>query len=154
MNDRASVVERSNSLAAGELAVRVAQAMLERDETTRHLGMKIECVGQGSARLSMDIRREMLNSHETCHGGYIFTLADSTFAYACNSYNHNTVASGCSIEYVAPVYVDDVLTATAEERALSGRTGTYDIAVTNQHGRTVALFRGKSYRVKGQVIPD
>ena len=154
MNDRSSAFEPSNNVAAGELPARVAQAMLERDAATRNLGIKLENVGRGSARLSMDIRREMLNGHDICHGGYIFTLADSTFAFACNSYNHNTVASGCSIEFVAPVHFGDALTATAEERSLSGRTGTYDVTVTNQHGRTVALFRGKSYRVKGQVIPD
>ena len=135
-----------------ELAARVAETLFAKDQATRHLEMHVEAVGPGSAVLSMRVRREMLNGHQTCHGGYIFTLADSAFAFACNSHNHNTVAAGCAIEYVMPVHLGDVLTASAEERALAGRTGTYDVVVRNQEGKTVALFRGRSYRIKGQVI--
>jgi acyl-CoA thioesterase len=94
----------------------------------------------------------MLNGHAICHGGFIFSLADSAFAFACNSYNLSTVASGCAIDFVAPAREGDVLTAAARERSASGRTGVYDIEVTNQRGEAVALFRGKSYRVKGHVI--
>jgi len=94
----------------------------------------------------------MVNGHAICHGGFIFTLADSAFAFACNSYNFNTVAQGCSIEYLAPARESDVLTAAAQERSLSGRTGVYDIEVTNQRGETIALFRGKSYRIKGHIV--
>jgi acyl-CoA thioesterase len=94
----------------------------------------------------------MLNGHGTCHGGYIFTLADSAFAYACNSYNLTTVAAGCTIDYLAPGREGDVLTAIAQERSASGRTGVYDIEVINQRGEKIALFRGKSYRIKGHVI--
>ena len=84
----------------------------------------------------------------------IFLLADSTFAFACNSYNRNTVAQGCSIEYLAPAHRGDVLRATGVERSRSGRTGVYDIDVRNQDGRTVALFRGKSYRIDGHVVDE
>jgi acyl-CoA thioesterase len=94
----------------------------------------------------------MLNGHATCHGGFIFTLADSAFAFACNSYNLTTVASGCSIEFVAPAREGDVLTAVGCERSASGRTGVYDIEVRNQRGESVALFRGRSHRVKGHVV--
>jgi acyl-CoA thioesterase len=91
-----------------------------------------------------------------CHGGLVFTLADSTFAFACNSYNANTVAQGCAVEFLAPAREGDVLTAVGRERSRAGRTGVYDIEVRNQRGETIALFRGKSYRIKGHVIeaPD
>jgi acyl-CoA thioesterase len=101
--------------------------------------------------MSMPVRRDMLNGHATCHGGYIFMLADSAFAFACNSHNHNTVGAGCTIDYVAPAREGDVLTAEAVEQALLGKTGIYDIAVTDQEGRKIALFRGKSHRVAGHV---
>ncbi len=100
----------------------------------------------------MRVRADMLNGHLTCHGGFIFSLADSAFAFACNSYNLTTVASGCTIEFVAPARENDVLTAVARERSASGRTGVYDIEVTNQHGAAIAFFRGKSYRIKGHVL--
>jgi acyl-CoA thioesterase len=94
----------------------------------------------------------MVNGHAICHGGFVFTLADSAFAFACNSYNANTVAAGCAIEFLAPSHEGDVLTATARERALVGRSGIYDIDVTNQTGATIAIFRGKSTRIKGHVV--
>jgi acyl-CoA thioesterase len=94
----------------------------------------------------------MLNGHQSCHGGFIFALADSAFAFACNSHNHNTVAAGCSIDYIAPGREGDVLCAEAVEQALVGKTGVYDIKVSNQDGRTIALFRGKSHRVAGHVV--
>jgi acyl-CoA thioesterase len=99
----------------------------------------------------MPVRRDMLNGHATCHGGYIFMLADSAFAFACNSHNFNTVGAGCTIDYLAPGFEGDVLVAEALEQALQGKTGVYDICVRNQDGRTVALFRGKSHRVSGMV---
>ncbi|MEO6928906.1 MAG: hydroxyphenylacetyl-CoA thioesterase PaaI [Casimicrobiaceae bacterium] len=134
------------------LAARVADAMYARDAATRALGMRIERVEPGSAQLTMRVRADMLNGHATCHGGLIFSLADSAFAFACNSRNLNTVAAGCTIEFVAPAREGDLLTARAAERALSGRTGVYDIDVTNQRGETIALFRGKSHRISGSVI--
>ena len=137
---------------AQALAEAVAQAMWARDRASRGLGMRIVRVAPGYAELVMRVRADMLNGHAICHGGFVFTLADSTFAFACNSYNANTVAAGCAIEFLAPSHEGDVLTATARERALVGRSGIYDIDVTNQTGATIAIFRGKSTRIKGHVV--
>jgi acyl-CoA thioesterase len=137
---------------AQSLAERVASEMFARDSASQAMGMRIVMVGPGRAELTMKVRADMLNGHATCHGGFIFTLADSAFAFACNSANLATVASGCSIDFIAPAREDDVLTAIGAERSLSGRTGVYDIEVRNQRGETVALFRGKSYRIKGHVV--
>jgi acyl-CoA thioesterase len=116
------------------------------------MGITITGIAPGHAELAMAVRADMLNGHAICHGGFVFTLADSAFAYACNSYNLTTVASGCAIDFVAPAREGDVLTAVARERSVSGRTGVYDIEVTNQHGERIAFFRGKSYRIKGHVV--
>ena len=137
---------------AQALAERVASSMYARDAASQALGMRVVRVGAGHAELSMRVRADMLNGHLICHGGFIFLLADSAFAYACNSYNLMTVASGCSIEFVAPAREDEVLIAVAQERSVSGRTGVYDIEVTNQDGAAIAFFRGKSYRIKGHVV--
>jgi len=134
------------------LARAVADRMFANDRASRGLGMAIAAVRPGQAELTMTVRGDMVNGHAICHGGFVFTLADSAFAFACNSYNLNTVAQGCAIEFLAPAHEGDVLTARAVERRLSGRTGVYDIEVTNQRGETIALFRGKSYRIKGHVI--
>jgi acyl-CoA thioesterase len=139
---------------AQALAERVAAEMFARDRASQALGMSIAKVGPGRAELTMKVRADMLNGHATCHGGFIFTLADSAFAFACNSANMTTVASGCSIDFVAPARENDVLTAVGQERSLSGRTGVYDIEVKNQRGETVALFRGKSHRIKGQIVAE
>ena len=137
---------------ARTLAERVADSMYERDTATQALGIRIAHVGPGYAELAMTVRADMLNGHEICHGGFIFTLADSSFAYACNSYNLNTVASGCGIDFLAPAREGDVLVAVAQERSISGRTGVYDIEVRTEAGVRIALFRGKSYRIKGHVV--
>ena len=137
---------------AQALAERVAQAMYEQDRASQGMGMRIASVGPGRAVLTMRVRPDMVNGHAICHGGVIFTLADSAFAFACNSYNRNTVAQGCSIEFLAPAHDGDVLTASAEERSLAGRTGVYDIVVRNDRDQTIALFRGKSYRIQGHVV--
>ncbi|QGZ55661.1 hydroxyphenylacetyl-CoA thioesterase PaaI [Paraburkholderia acidiphila] len=142
-----------DSMSPDELARAAALAMYESDGCTRALGMELLEVRAGYARLSMAVRPEFLNGHQTCHGGMIFSLADSAFAFACNSYNINTVAAGCSIEFLRPVLRDEVLTAEAVEQVLSGRNGVYDIRVTNRAGETVALFRGKSAQIRGNVIP-
>ena len=94
----------------------------------------------------------MVNGHHICHGGYLFTLADSAFAYACNSYNRNTVASACHIDFLTPAREGETLSAECEERSLAGRTGVYDTTIRNASGKVVALFRGKSYRIAGEVI--
>jgi acyl-CoA thioesterase len=139
---------------AQALAERVAAGMYARDRASQAMGMQIGAIGPGYAELTMTVRADMLNGHAICHGGFIFTLADSAFAFACNSYNLTTVASGCAIDFVAPAREGDVLAAMARERSVSGRTGVYDIEVTNQRGETVAYCRGKSYRIKGHVIED
>jgi acyl-CoA thioesterase len=132
------------------LAELAGKTMYERDPTSQALGMALAEIRPGYARMTMTVRADMLNGHRTCHGGYIFMLADSAFAFACNSHNFNTVGAGCTIDYLAPGREGDVLTAEAVEQALSGKTGVYDVAVTAA-GRTVALFRGKSHRVPGFV---
>lgn len=136
-----------------ELAEASAKAMYESDACTRALGIELIEVRPGYARLQMNVRPDFLNGHAICHGGLMFTLADSAFAFACNSYNISTVASGCSIEFLRPVQGGDRLTAEAVEQTLSGRTGIYDIRVTNREGEPVAMFRGKSAQIRGTVIP-
>lgn len=133
------------------LAELAGKTMYERDPASQALGMALADIRPGYARMTMTVREDMLNGHRTCHGGYIFMLADSAFAFACNSHNHNTVGAGCTIEYLAPGQLGDVLTAEALEQALSGKTGVYDVKVVNQDGRTVALLRGKSHRIGGMV---
>jgi acyl-CoA thioesterase len=138
----------SNPQALAELA---GKTMYDRDPASQALGMLLAEIRPGYARMTMPVRADMLNGHQTCHGGYIFMLADSAFAFACNSHNHNTVGAGCTIDYLAPGREGDLLTAEATEQALAGKTGVYDIKVVNQEGRTIALFRGKSHRVAGMV---
>jgi acyl-CoA thioesterase len=138
----------SEAQALAELA---GKTMYERDQATRALGMTLDEIRPGYARMSMPVRADMLNGHATCHGGYIFMLADSAFAFACNSHNFNTVGAGCTIDYLAPGRAGDMLTAEAVEQALAGKTGVYDIAVSNQQGQRIALFRGKSHRIAGHV---
>lgn len=126
--------------------------MYRLDRTSQFLRITLDEIRPGYARMSLTITEDMVNGHGMCHGGFIFTLADSAFAYSCNSHNHNAVASGCTIEYLAPAQVGDVLTAIGEERALAGRSGIYDIEVNNQDGKRIALFRGKSHRIQGEVV--
>ena len=133
------------------LAELATKTMFERDPASQALGMALAEVRPGYARMTMPIRQDMLNGHQICHGGYIFMLADSAFAFACNSHNHATVAAGCSIEFLAAGKLGDLLTAEAMEQTLSGKTGVYDVKVSNQEGRTVALLRGKSHRIGGLV---
>jgi acyl-CoA thioesterase len=116
--------------------------------------MVVQAVGPGSATVSMTVRNEMLNGHDICHGGLITTLADSAFAFACNAHNEVTVASGFDVNLVAAARLDDVLTATATETNKAGRTGVYDIAVRNQRGEAVAMFRGRSYTIKGKPVVE
>lgn len=139
----------SDPQALAELA---GKTMFERDPASQALGMTLDEIRPGYARMSMPVRADMLNGHATCHGGYIFMLADSAFAFACNSHNFATVGAGCTIDYLSPGREGDRLSAEAVEQALAGKTGVYDIVVTNQDGRKVALFRGKSHRVSGHVV--
>lgn len=136
------------------LARACAQSMWDNDLASQGLGMEIEEVKTGYARLSMTIREDMTNGQKIAHGGFIFTLADSTFAFACNTYNQFAVAQHCTITFIAPGYNGDRLTAVATERNRAGRSGIYDITVTNQSGETIAEFRGNSRTVKGQHVSD
>jgi acyl-CoA thioesterase len=133
------------------LAELAGKTMYQRDTASQALGMGLDQIRPGYARMTMAVREDMLNGGRTCHGGYIFMLADSAFGFACNSHNFNTVGAGCTIDYLAPAREGDLLTAEAVEQALTGKTGVYDVSVTNQEGRKVALFRGKSHRVSGMV---
>lgn len=141
----------AKSLTPQAVATAASQAMWLRDHTAHALGMTLESVAPGQAILRMRVRPDMVNGHHICHGGMLFSLADAAFAYACNSYNLNTVASACHIDFLAPAKVGDWLQAMAIERSAAGRTGVYDVTVSVIDGATVALFRGKSYRIKGEV---
>lgn len=135
-------------------ATRSAQAMGQGDKASAFLGIKLESVGPGTATMSFTVKPDHLNGHGICHGGYIFTLADSTFAFACNSYNQITVAQENQITYLSPGQDGEVLTATATEQAKTGRSGVYDVVVTGGDGRKVALFRGLSRTLKGQHFDE
>jgi acyl-CoA thioesterase len=128
-----------------------ARAMYAQDHASQALGMRILEVRPGYARLSMTVREDMVNGHKLCHGGLIFTLADSAFAFACNTYNSVTVASAANVEFLLPARLGDELTATAEERSRSKRTGVYDVVVCNEQGESVALFRGRSHELGGSI---
>lgn len=135
------------------LATAVAAAMWSVDTATKDtMQMRLITAEPGRAVIEMQVRELHLNGHQICHGGFIFTLADSTFAFACNSYNKVAVAAGCSIEFLKPAHLGDVLTCTGQEQTLSGRHGIYDMRVENQRGETIAMFRGKSAQIAGTVI--
>lgn len=136
------------------LAEACARQMWSEDTATRSLGMKLEHVGPGRSVLTLTVTRPMTNGHKICHGGYIFTLADSAFAFACNTYNQVTVAQHCTITYLAPAHLDDCLTATAVERSKQGRSGLYDVTIANQDGAVIAEFRGNSRTIKGTILPE
>jgi acyl-CoA thioesterase len=141
-------------LSPAALAAKVGEAMFAVDTASKDLlQMELLACEPGRARMRMEVRAPMLNGHQICHGGLIFTLADSTFAFACNSHNKVTVAAGCSIEFLKPAHLDDVLTCEGVEQLLQGRHGIYDMKVSNQRGEVVAMFRGKSASIQGHVIP-
>lgn len=141
-----------DAAAAQQLAEETVRAMWPKDAASKLLGIRLVAIAPGYAKLEMTVRPDMVNGHNLCHGGLIFTLADSAFAYSCNSYNKNTVASACHIDFLAPAQIGDTLVAEAVEQSLTGRTGVYDITVRNGAGKAIALFRGKSYRINGEVI--
>ncbi|HZV92201.1 MAG TPA: hydroxyphenylacetyl-CoA thioesterase PaaI [Caldimonas sp.] len=130
----------------------VAAHMWAADRASRGLGMRLVEVGEGRATMTMAVRDDMLNGHDICHGGFITTLADSAFAFACNSRNVVTVASGLAVDFLAPARGGDVLTAVALETSRAGRTGVYDMVVTNQHGARLALVRGRSHSLAGRTV--
>jgi acyl-CoA thioesterase len=130
----------------------VREGMFANDRASKSLGIQILSVTPGRAVLTMTVREDMLNGHDICHGGLIAVLADSAFAYACNSYNEWTVASGFSVDLMAPSHLGDELTATCHEVSKTGRTGLYDTEVSNQHGKRVAVFRGRSHTIRGKPV--
>ena len=135
-------------------AERATRALFEGDRASQALGMAVESSGPGRATVTMTVRADMVNGHRVCHGGLIFTLADSAFAFACNSHGDNTVAAGAAIEFLLPAREGDLLSAVASERWRAGRAGIYEIEVRNQRGETVALFRGRSHQIAGRLIDD
>lgn len=141
----------SSTLDPQAIAEHVRSGMLANDRATQGLGIAITSIGPGQATLEMTVRADMLNGFDICHGGFITTLADSAFAFACNARNEMTVASGLSIDFLAPAREGDRLTAEAREVSLAGRTGVYDVSVRNQRGEAIAVFRGRSYCLKGKA---
>jgi len=137
-----------------ELAKAIGAKMLKEDNASKHLGIEIVEVRQGYARLSMAVSENHVNGHKVAHGGLIFTLADSAFALACNSYNQNALAQHCTITFTAPGHLGDELSAEATERHSKGRSGIYDVRVINQNDDIIAEFRGNSRTIKGQHFPD
>ena len=138
-----------------EKAKKVGETMFAVDTASKDtMGMELLVCEPGRAVIRMEVKPLHLNGHQICHGGFIFTLADSTFAFACNSHNKNAVAAGCSIEFLRPSHAGDVLICEGLEQTLSGRHGIYDMKVTNQRGEVVAMFRGKSAVIQGTVFPE
>jgi acyl-CoA thioesterase len=142
----------TQSLDPQGVAEAVHQRMFKDDAASQGLGMQVEAVAPGYARIAMTVRPDMLNGFRICHGGFIATLADSAFGYGCNSYNEMTVASGIVVDFLSPAHEGDRLVAECHELSRAGRTGVYDIKVTNQHGKTVVVMRGRSHTLKGKPI--
>lgn len=134
------------------LAEACAKAMWAEDRASQALGMQIEKIAPGEAMLSMTVRADMTNGHGICHGGFIFTLADSTFAFACNTYDQRTVAQQCAVTFIEPVWQGEVLTAHAVERNRAGRGGIYDVTVRDSKSKVVAEFRGHSRTIAGNML--
>ncbi len=144
----------ADALGAQQTADAVAAHMFANDRASKALGMRIVAISEGAAFLEMTVREDMLNGFDICHGGFITTLADSAFAFACNSTGDVTVAAGLTVDFLAPAKRGDVLTARAFEVVNAGRSGLYDITVINQRGEQVALVRGRAHRLKDQrVLP-
>jgi len=140
--------------AAQQRAERAAAALYERDLASQALGMRLAAVRPGWARVTMRVRGDMVNGHRVCHCGLLFALADSAFAFACNSHNESTVAAAASIDFLAGAREGDELIAEASELWRTRRNGIYEISIHNQHGERIALFRGRSYRIDGQVVSE
>ena len=154
MTPSAENSQHSTHLTAQQIADAVGTGMFANDHAAHGAGLHLATIGPGTATLTMRVVDPMLNGFGICHGGYITLLADTAFAYACNSYNAMTVASSLGVDFIAAVQLGDVLTAVASEVNLAGRTGVYDVEVRNQHGARVAIFRGRSYRLTGKTVVD
>ncbi len=135
-----------------ELAAACARAMYSADEASRGLGITVEDVAPGRATARMRVSGTMLNGHQICHGGYVFLLADTAFAFACNTYDAVTVAAACDIVFASPAHREDELVAEARERVRFGRSGVYDVTVRRDDGSVVAEFRGLSRTVEGRLL--
>lgn len=131
-----------------------AAAMWARDDASKWAGMEVVCADEGRTEMRLTVKTEQTNGHDICHGGVIFMLADSAFAFACNSRNQATVAQSANITFLQPGHLGDVLTATAQEVVAQGRSGIYDVEVTNQDGTKIALFRGLSRQIKGSNFDE
>ena len=136
-----------------DIARQCRDIMYGNDLASQELGITVEVPAPGRAEARLEVDRHMVNGHDICHGGYIFTLADTAFAFACNTYNRVTVAASASIEFVQPARLGEVLLATASEAHRGGRTGVYDVLVTRGDGELVAIFRGRSYATREPMIP-
>jgi acyl-CoA thioesterase len=141
------------TMTAQQMAEACAKAMWDGDKASSSLGMKLVLVGPGQSTLTMPITETMVNGHGTCHGGFIFSLADSAFAFACNSHNQRAVAQHCSITFLAPGRLGDMLTARGVELSRTGRSGIYDITISNEDGVIIAIFRGHCRTIKGELLP-
>ena len=135
-----------------DIAKKCRDTMWSSDLASQEMGMTVEVSGPGACVAKFIVRDDMVNGHDICHGGYIFALADSAFAFACNTYNRLTVAASASIEFVRPARLGDTLVAKASEAHRGGRTGVYDIVVTNQADELVAVFRGRSYSTSEPLV--
>jgi acyl-CoA thioesterase len=142
------------ALSEDEIARRSAEAMWARDDASKWLGMSLDTVGPGTAVTSFTVEKHHTNGHDICHGGYIFTLADSAFAFACNSHNRIAVAQHNTITFVAPGRLGSRLTASAKEIALFGRSGICDVRVADQDGKLIAEFRGASRTIEGKHFEE
>ncbi len=142
--------ERSNGLSPAETAALVGEKLFANDLACQSLGIRLVAIGPGTATLAMTVREDMLNGFQLCHGGFLTALADSAFAFACNSHNELTLAAGLTIDFLAPARAGDLLTAHATEVSLAGRIGVYDVVIANQDGEHVAVVRGRSHRIKGR----
>ena len=154
VSDAARGASPVTTVDAQHLAERAVDALFARDMASEMLGMRVVGVKPGYARLAMIVRPDMVNGHRICHGGLIFTLADSAFAASCNSYDESTVAAAASIDFLAPAFEGDELSAEGHELWRSGRSGLYEITVTNQRGERIALFRGRSHRIGGSLTTE
>jgi acyl-CoA thioesterase len=144
----------SDAARTPSLAERAAAALFGRDRASQMLGMRLDAAWPGGARVVMRVRTDMVNGHGVCHGGLVFALADSAFAFACNSGNESTLAAAAAIDFLIAVREGDELTAEARELWRTRRNGIYEITVSNQRGARVALFRGRSYRIDGTVVDE
>lgn len=142
------------SMTPQDLAEACAKEMWNADSASQRLGMTLAHIAPGHATLEMELSEQMTNGHGNAHGGYLFTLADSAFAFACNTYNEMTVAQHCSVTYIIPGALGDRLTATAREISRKGRSGIYDVTITREDGTVIAEFRGHSRTLNRPLLPE